>query len=770
MRACSFGARSGALSAALKSAACLCFALLSAPASAQLHRYVDPLIGSAGDGNVTVGPSRPFGMVKPGPENANGANSGWRVDPSLPVTGFTQVHVSGTGGGAKYGNIALMPFTGALDRVGHPSPWRDQQATLGYYAITLAKPRVRAELTASAKVAYYRFAYAAGAERALQVDAGAFLNEPTGGVDEEAQFLVGSEIELVSPTEARGYNRVRGGWNRGGPYTVYFYAMFDQPVTAFASARAGKLAPGVALQADNGDKTALLLGFGKGSALQVKVGISFVSSAKARQNLLSETPYWQFDRVLADTRQAWESLLARVELAPGTPQRAQRMLYTGLYHTMLMPVERTGENPLWHSTQPYYDDFYAVWDTFRSSSPLLTLIDPARQASIVNAMLDIYQHDGYLPDARSGNANGRTQGGSNAEVVLADAYVKGLKGIDYKLALEAMLKDADVAPGGNEEQEGRGGLADYNRLGYVSSNYPRAGTRTLEYAYNDFNIATVARGLGRTDVFDRFARQAGNWQNLWRPTVSKGTTGFIMPRDAAGAWIDTISCTVPGKTRRAYAPTDIDTAGCVCWWCGFLYEASSWEYSLYVPHDVAGLMARTGGADAFRRRLDTYFDAGYYNVGNEPSFFSPNLYHWLGRPDLSSARIGAIVARHFHDGADGIPGNDDSGAMSSWLVLRMLGLYPNAGQSYYLISSPLVAESTLHLADGRSMRIVARGWSEQARTIQSARLNGKPLARAWIEHAELEAGGVLELEMGTMASAWGSELPPSLRFGAAQPQ
>ena len=316
----------------LQSVSRICLVLVTlaaaAPAGAQLHRYVDPLIGSQGDANVTVGPSRPFGMVKPGPENANGANSGWRVDPALPVTGFTQLHVSGTGGGAKYGNIALMPFEGSLERVGHPSAWRNQQASLGYYAITLAHAQVRAELTTSAKVAFYRFAYAAGA----------FLNQATGGADEEAQFLVGSEIELVTPTEVRGYSRVRGGWNRGRAYTVYFHAMFDQAVASFTSARAGKLAPGVTLQVDQGDKTALLLGFGKGGALQVKVGISFVSTARARQNLLDETPDWQFERVLAETRAAWEPLLARVAVGDGTPERDRRMLYSGLYHTMLHVV------------------------------------------------------------------------------------------------------------------------------------------------------------------------------------------------------------------------------------------------------------------------------------------------------------------------------------------------------------------------------------------------------------------------------------------------
>ena len=175
-----------------------------------------------------------------------------------------------------------------------------------------------------------------------------------------------------------------------------------------------------------------------------------------------------------------ENLIGRIELSRTATEEQKTMFYTALYHTMLMPVNRAGENPLFTAT-PYYDDFYAIWDTFRTSSPLLTLISPSRQSEIINAMLNIYKFDDYLPDARSGNSNGRTQGGSNSAVVIADAYVKGLTGIDFEEALEAMLKDATVPPGGTEEQEGRGGLTDYNRIGYVSQNFHRGGTRTVEY-------------------------------------------------------------------------------------------------------------------------------------------------------------------------------------------------------------------------------------------------------------------------------------------------
>jgi putative alpha-1,2-mannosidase len=209
-------------------------------------------------------------------------------------------------------------------------------------------------------------------------------------------------------------------------------------------------------------------------------------------------------------------MISRIEIDESATYEQKVMFYTGLYHTMLMPVDRTGENPLWLSPKPYYDDFYALWDTYRTSHPLLTLITPSRQADIVNCLIDIYKFEGYMPDARSGNYNGRTQGGSNADVLIADAFVKGLPGVNYGTGLHAMLKNANIPPGGNEEKEGRGGLTDYNSLGYVSTRFVRAGNRTLEYALNDYCIAAVAKGLGRNGEYRRFLKQSDNWKNLWR--------------------------------------------------------------------------------------------------------------------------------------------------------------------------------------------------------------------------------------------------------------
>ncbi len=736
-------------------------------AQAQLHQFVDPKIGSEGLGNVFIGPSCPYGMVKPGPDNSVGANSGYSPDKDKAIYGFSQLHVSGTGGGPKYGNVSVMPFSGDLGSIELESLRGDEQVELGYYSVMLQKWTIQTQITTSDRAAFYHFSFQPEEEKNVKIDLGKFLGEPAIPDPDarESQQFVGSEVEVVSDSEVRGYTRIRGGWNNGSAYTVYFAAVFDQPFTEFTSWKGTRLYPGKKIQVDSGDKTGVLLAFdGSNEDLQMKIGISFLSPLKARANIDQEIAHWDFDQTLAETREKWETIFKRVEVDQDAAPELRAMFYTGLYHTMLMPVDRTGENPFWENHGPYYDDFYAIWDTYRSSSPLITLLTPSRQVNIVNAMLQIYKRDGYMPDARSGNSNGRTQGGSNGEVVIADAFVKDLPGINYKVGLAAMLKDATIPPGGNEEKEGRGGLTDYNRLGYVSTDFVRAGNRTLEYAYNDYCLAMVAKGIKRKGEYWRFIEQADNWQNLWRDIEDHGSRGFIMPKDAHGNWVDSIQCAANnGRISYVpYTPVAQDWPICVCWWCGFFYEASSWEYSLSVPHDVAKLVELSGGREAFRKRLDTLFDKKLYNVANEPSFMSPNLYHWIGRPDLSNDRIHRIIDTHYDSSPSGIPGNDDSGAMSSWLAFHLMGLYPNAGQSYYLINSPWFKKTVIHQENGKDFTIEAKNLSAKNKYIQSAKLNGEDFPKAWIEHEDIIMGGTLVLEMGPVPQKWGTEiLPPS---------
>ena len=727
---------------------------------APLSQYVDPRIGSEGLGRVFIGPSCPYGMVKPSPDCTPSPNSGWLPMPER-VDGFAQVHVSGTGGGPKYGNVLVTPFGNGMDRVNHYDYREYETIRLGYYDTQFKQNGIRAEITTANRASFYRFTYPEDSLKSLAVDAGFFLGENPVPDAREAQQFVGSEIQVLSDHEVAGYTRIRGGWNNGKAYTVYFYAETDRPFVQSLTWKGNRITEAQS-QYDSAEKTGALLRFAKNDkVVQLKVGISFLSMQKAKINAHSEIPHWSFEKVHQDLLGQWEQLLQKIEINPSTPLAKKRMFYTGLYHTMLMPVDRTGENPLWSDPEPYYDDFYAIWDTYRSSSPLITLIDPKREADIVRSLVNIYKRDGYMPDARSGNSNGRTQGGSNAEIVIADAFVKGLKGIDYELALEAMLKDATVPPGGNEEAEGRGGLIPYLELGYIPHGVDRAGNRTVEYSYCDYAIALVAKGLGKEDLYQRYLKQSENWKNLWRGDYEhEGAKGFIMPRDKEGNWLDSIPFghSTRMQPKFKYTPVTFEGPWYTPWWSMFFYEASSWEYSLSIPHDVPGLIEKCGGAADFEKRLDIFFDKGFFNVNNEPSFLTPCLYHWLGKPWRSSDRIREIIAKNYNDGPVGLPGNDDSGAMSSWLAFHMIGLYPNAGQDYYLIHTPLLTSTTFHLEGGKEFKVVAEGLSDKNCYIQGVTLNGKDYPYSVLRHKDIMAGGELVLKMGKKPGSWGKEL------------
>lgn len=727
--------------------------------------YVDPGIGSEGLGRVFIGPATPFGMVRPGPDCTPSPNSGWLPMPER-VDGFAQLHVSGTGGGPKYGNILIQPYFGDFSQT-HRYAYRDkEEVSCGYYSTTYADSKIKTEITTAPRTSAYRIIYpkGTGATPSLLVDAGFFLGETPIPDAREAQQFVGSEIAIESDHEISGYSRIRGGWNNGKAYTVYFYAETDKPFVATATWRGDEIGKEKS-RTDHGKKTGAMVSFAENTdTLNLRIGISFISESKAKENLMSETHGKTFDQIIGEATDSWENLLGQVTISEKSPEEIKRMFYTGLYHTMLMPSERTGENPLWTDPgEPYYDDFYAIWDTYRTSMPLMTLIDPDRQADIVRSLINIGKRDGFMPDARSGNSNGRTQGGSNADIVIADAYVKGLKGIDYEKAFAEMLKDAEIDPGYEHEAHGRGGITDYKSLGYIPWGTARAGNRTVEYSLCDFALAQVAKGLGKKELAEKYERRSHNWRNLWRSDYEHdGARGFIMPRSEEGQWLDSLPYGHHNilKPKYKYAPLTFEGPWYTPWWDMFFYEASAWEYSLSMPHDVDLLIAACGGPEAFGRRLNTFFDRGYYNVNNEPSFMTPCLYHWIGRPDLSSDRVRHIIKENFSDRKTGLPGNDDSGAMSSWLAFHIMGLYPNAAHSYYLINSPMTGESVINNQNGKPFRIIAEGLSDKNRYIGSVTLNGHPHPYSTIEHDSIKAGGELRLKMTSKPTKWGRQMLP----------
>lgn len=704
---------------------------------------VDVFLGSANGGNVFVGATLPFGMVKAGPDiGDNTGNAGWL--PTGEINGFSQTHVSGTGGGAKYGNILVQPVTGDVRFESTSSPRSDEHASPGQYSVLLTRFATTAEVTTTQRAALYRFEYPKNRAHGLLIDAGHCLS--SGPNQHEDQHVMESEIRIISSREFAGQTTVVGGWNQQKkPYRVYFYAIADTGANGFRASINGKERTAAIGDDLHGQQASLLLRWSTPrQSVHLKLGISFVSIDKARNNVLAEIPSFNFEQVATSAAATWDKALKSIDIEGATPEQ-KTVFYTALYHTMLMPVDRTGENPQWTSDQPYYDDFYAIWDTFRTSGPLLTLIEPERQAGMVKALIDIYRHDGWLPDARSGNSNGRTQGGSNADFMIADAYVKHLPGINWPDAYAAMKHDAEVSPP-DPLMQGRADLDDWKTLGYLPIEAAdRPASRSMEYAVDDFELATLAHGLGYAKDAETYLKRSRNWENLWDGALSDdGVNGFIWSRHRDGSW------------KQPFDPHVTGT-----WGSETFYEGNSWTYSLFVPQDVVRLVQKSGGPQAFLKRLDRFFAVpGRYDVGNEPGFLAPYLYLWIGRHDRTVEQLRAILAHNFHSGPNGLPGNDDSGAMSSWLLFGELGIYPNAGQDVYLISSPKFARSTIHLGNGKTFVIEAEGVDDKHCYVTSAELNGKRLDRAWFRHADIANGGRLVLHMSASPGAWPSGDPP----------
>ena len=747
--------------------------------NAQKASDVDPMLGADKGGNVFVGPTLPFGMAKPGPDYGdNEGNAGWEAKGAL--NGFSQLHVSGTGGGPKYGNILVQPMMGKADPAHSSAPREDEHAEVGYDSVRLRGPGIQAEVTTARRTPVYRFTYPATGERTLLVDVGHLLMRRHESPHRypESQVVYSTDVKVVSSTEIEGMQASVMGWNiQTTPMKVYFYLVTDTPAVSSGTWEDGKaVQPGAKTASYKMPFTmntlpqpsapiistgAYLTFAADAKPLMVKIGVSFISIEQAKKNALTEVVRFDFDGTRKAVVNAWNNELAAVKVEGATADERQQFA-TGLYHSMLMPVDRTGENPLWHGTPPYYDDFYCIWDTFRSSTPLLTILHPGRVTAILQSLLDIQDHDHFFLDGRSGNFAGRTQGGSDAEMMFTDAFVKHLPGLDWERVYKAMVHDADTESSA-PIRFGRGDMDEWKRLGYLSIEHSdpaggpdRPGSRSMEYAANDYAVALLAKGLGHEDDAKRFMTRSENWKKLWDPdgvdhTEQGDVKGFIWIRHDDGRW------------REKFDPHLVGT-----WYQDNFYEATTWTYSLYVPQDVRGLIQMAGGAASFKKRLDLFFVPGEaqryrYDVGNEPGFLAPYLYNWIGDQSSTAKTIRAILPASYHTGTAGLPGNDDSGAMGSFLVFNQMGFFPVAAQNLYLIGSPVFCKSSIDLGNGKTFSIVAENCSPSNVYIAKAMWNGSPYLRSWFTHDQLMAGGELRLTMTDKSTHWDTgPVPPSM--------
>ncbi|KAJ7235600.1 glycosyl hydrolase family 92-domain-containing protein [Mycena haematopus] len=672
-----------------------------------------------------------------------------------------------------------------VDRRARAIDHGDPVGSPGYFSIPLSNG-VNAEATVTQHTALHRFTYQPTTEQML------FLLDVTGDLGGSTHTNEGHVT--VSPNPTTNGTRITGSGTfipsfGQSYYTLYF--CFDASDT-FTQAKYYHTAAGMKYTDLNATATfdtaiqrtavaGVLMGFTPRTArtLSARMGISWTSTDKACTYAEEEIPdISAFDAVHAAARAKWNDVLGTIEVdTTGVSADTQELFWSSLYRTYIAPTNITGDNPLWNSSEPYWDSFYCIWDTFRVVHPLYAITAPLAQAEIIRALVDIYRNAGWLPDCRMSMDKGFTQGGSNADSLLADSFVKGIKaGIDWEAGFEAMVKDATVM--GDFEVEGRGSINSREKFGFVpvaDRDHPpsrgantRSASRLLEYAYNDFDIALVAQGLNKTAEMYHYFNKSADWLNIWNPeTEHSGFKGFIQPRWADGRWylasFDTGNVFRPDHCSPVYGHNSCfgGNGG------GEFYEASSWEYSFYVPHDMASLIEVMGGPETFSRRLDHFFEAGFHDMGDEPGFLPTYLYNYVGQPTKTVDRVDSTISQYYSTAVDGLAGNDDSGSMGAYAVWSHLGFYPVAGQDTYLLNRPYFPKITIrNEVTGAVAIIVASGLSENNKYIQSATLNGRPYTKNWISHSFFTYGGTLTFIMGSSnESTWGTgqgDLPMSL--------
>jgi predicted alpha-1,2-mannosidase len=696
--------------------------------SNKLTKYVNPFIGvEDGGGAAFVGACLPFSMVKLGPDTPLPQNTSGYV-PNKPLDGFSHTHVSGTGGPGKYGNIMVIPQSGGLYIKNYTSEKSNEAASPGYYSVNLNRWNVKAELTASERVGFHRYTFA-NSDNYILFDLSRVINV----VQFAPGYSIDANIKILSDKRLEGYGTYSGGWGPDVPYTVYFTAEFDKAFIEHGIWRNDVIHKNQIVGV--GDSIGAYFRFDD-KVINLKVGISFKSIKNSEQNLF-ELIDLDFDSAKERAEKIWEENLNKILIKGGT-EEVKELFYTNLYHSMLMPTDVTGENPRWESDTPHYWDYHAIWDTFRSLHPLLTLIHTGRQVEMINSLIETYEQTGWMPECWTSGTHGFMQGGTSGDVLIADAIVKGLKGIDYEKAYDAIKKNADV-PSDAPREYGRDS-DEYLTLGYSSSNKWCGSSRTLEYAHNDFCVSQVAKYLGKDNDHKKYLKRSLNSYNLFMDD-----TKFFWAKNADGTWVE------------GFSPTfRIDE-----WWEGpYFYEGLPWHYATYVPHDVGGLIEKHGGNENFTAFLDEMFDGGYYTQDNQPDIMTPYLYIYTGRPDKTAERVRHILKTDYHNSTDGLPGQDDAGCMSSWYVFSSMGFYPNAGQDIYFISSPIFSEVEIKLNDGKIFKIITNNLSDKNIYIQTATLNGKEWNKAWFQHKDIIEGAELFLTMGAAPSGWGKMNPP----------
>ena len=700
---------------------------------------VNPFIGTDFTGNTYPGAQAPFGMVQLSPDNGL---PGWdRISgyfyPDSTIAGFSHTHLSGTGAGDLY-DISFMPVTmpylesaegglGIYSKFSHA----DEKASAGYYQVKLKDYNIDVELTATPRCGVQRYTFPK-AESMVVLNLKKAMNW---------DFTMDSQIEVVDSCNIRGY-RFSEGWARG--QKVYFATRFSRPFKNVEIADDEIKLKGE--KVGTSKVARFMFDTEEGDQLTIVTALSGVSVEGAVKNLDAEAPHNDFDKYLAEVKADWNAQLDAIEIVGGSvDDRAN--FYTALYHTMIAPTiysdvdgQYYGPDKKVHQADGWVNySTFSLWDTFRAAHPLLTYTQPERVNDMVKSFIAFYEQNGRLPVWNFWGSETDMMIGYHAVPVIVDAYLKGIGDFDAEKALEACVATANI-------DEYRG-IGTYKQKGYIPYNVADkynaenwSLSRTLEYAFDDYCIAEMAKKMGKTALADEFYKRSQNYRNVYNPA-----TGFMQPIDDKGVF------------QPNFSPDEYTAHIC---------ESNAWHYFWSVQQDVKGLIALTGGQDKFAAKLDsmfTYIPAGneelpifstgmigQYAHGNEPSHHVIYLYNKVRQPWKAQKYAAQVMHELYFNAPAGLCGNEDCGQMSAWYVFSAMGIYPvNPVNGEYEIGTPLFPETRVNLANGKTFTVLAPNVSRENIYIQSVKVNGQPYDKSYITHQQIMDGATVEFEMGS---------------------
>ena len=700
---------------------------------------VDPFIGTGGHGHTYPGATTPFGMVQLSPDTRiddwDGC-SGYHYSDNH-ILGFSHTHLSGTGVG-DYGDIRLMPTTGDLKLrpgtkdnpdEGYISSFSHEKesASPAFYQVFLDDYQIDVALTATTRAGFHQYTFPKSEEAHIILD----LKEAV-----RTEKILDLQINIENNTTISGLRRSASWANN---QYCYFVMEFSKEFTDYGIQIDGEQnegleeAQGKDLQAWFDFKTEA------NEKILIKVGLSAVSVEGARANLQAEIPHWDFNKTLNESQAEWEKELKKIKVEGNS--KDETIFYTALYHALIAPNtwsdidgKYRGHDMEIHEADHTIYTVFSLWDTFRAEHPLLTILDPDRVNDMIKSMLLMQEQGGLLPVWELAACETNCMIGYHSIPVIFDAFKKGIGDFDANKALDAMLVSA---------RENQFGLDSYKKNGYIKADLEgESVSKTLEYAYDDWCIAMMAKELGRDDVYKEFIQRAQYYKNLF-----DSSTGFMRAK-------------INGEWQKPFNATEVNF---------HFTEGNSWQYSMFVPQDINGLIDLHGGDDAFSEKLDELFETdmkltgrhqsditgliGQYAHGNEPSHHMAYLYNFVGKPWKAQKVLAQIMNELYHDLPDGLSGNEDCGQMSAWYVMSSMGFYPvTPGSNHYIIGTPVFEHVELSLPNNKTLKIESENLDKKNIYIESIDLNQTPLNKSYITHEELMNGGALTFYMAPQAN------------------